>query len=81
MVLSLDLYDAADSAIVEAVTCVVQDDGAFTVPASVWTGWEPGRSLVVVLGRVQESVATLPYNNSTSGMVGIYQELGVAITE
>jgi hypothetical protein len=66
---------------VETVTCAMNDDGAFTVPASVWQDWDAGSVLYVLLGRGVGSSGTLPHNDTTSGVAGMYWVVGAALTE
>lgn len=81
MVATIQMLDAQGKNVTETVTCAFNDDGAFQVPSNAWNSWASGRPMIVVVGRVNEAGGTLAYNNSTSGMVGIFQVLGVAQTQ
>ena len=58
------------------VTCAMVDDGAFTVPSSVWPTWKAGEFLHIEVGRVFQSSTILPNNNSENRMPGIYWNYG-----
>lgn len=75
------LYRFNGSSIVEVVTCVMNDDGAFKVPSSVWNGWTTGQQMTILVARATESSATLDHNNSNSGVVGEYWIFGAAFTQ
>ncbi len=60
----------------ERATCLLNDDGQHTVPASLWSAWEPGEFLMIQLGRVSLTDRTLPHNRSQSQLVGVYWTLG-----
>jgi hypothetical protein len=63
--------------VVDDVTCAMADDGSFQVPGSVWTDWDPnGDQLTLYIGRVTESDAVLPFNNTRSGLVGVRWVMG-----
>ena len=59
------------SAIIDEVSCVMKDDGSFTVPSTVWSDWSKGDQVSVLIGRALEPSTTLPYNNADNGVVGI----------
>lgn len=81
MLVELDLYNSAGDAIVESVTCALNDDGSFNVPSSVWRSWATNRALVVLMARVTLSSAKVPYNNGNSEVAGAYFVEGVARTQ
>ena len=70
VVATLYRHDLATAEILETVTCVLRDDGQFTVPGTFWTGWDEGAQITIIVGRVVETGALLSYNNAKSGVVG-----------
>ncbi len=79
-IIELGLLDTYASSIVEVVTCVVDDDGSFTVPSSAWQGWESLRYMTVSLSVTRASDAVLPINNANVGVLGIYTKIGIGYT-
>lgn len=71
------LYRYEGDVPVDRVTCVLADDGAFTVPSDVWTSWTAGQAVTIAIGRAIERGETVPYNQSASGVVGIAWTVGV----
>ena len=68
---------------VEEVRCLLVDDGKHTVEGEVWNDWEyfAEQYLVIELGRVRESRAILPYDQSHSGVVGVHWTYGAVFTK
>jgi len=64
----------------ELVTCALRDDGSFTVPSSVWSGWAANDQMDVLLGRATAGTGTVPFNNADSQFVGIYWVYGAGQT-
>jgi hypothetical protein len=66
---------------VEWVSCASDDDGAFKVPAGSFSAWDPAQNDVFYLyvGRAVEGGGPIPYDGSTSGVVGILWEVGFAV--
>lgn len=61
----------------QKVTCAVPDSGSFTVPGTVWRSWQAGDVVTVSVGRVFEGNGlTLPHNNATTAVSGIYWVAG-----
>jgi hypothetical protein len=81
VLIALQRMDASGATVDETVTCWALDDGSFTVPASVWTGWATNRTLYVLVGREITSGATLPYDHSGSQVAGIYWNFGALLTQ
>jgi hypothetical protein len=79
-IIELGLLDTFASSIVEVVTCVVDDDGSFTVPSSAWQGWESLRYMTVSVSVTRASEAVLPINNANVGVLGIYTKIGIGYT-
>ena len=71
VLIELYLFSATGS-IEQTVTCVVSDDGSFTVPESAWTGYPSGRQVTVLLSRMEEGSSTLDFNNSQARVVASY---------
>lgn len=79
-IIELGLLDSYGTSIVELVTCVVNDDGSFTVPSSAWQGWESLRYMTISLSVTRRSEAVLPINNAEVGVLGIYTKVGIGYT-
>ena len=80
--LTLHLYTEDQKAYQETVTCQVTDDGAFTVPAGLWsTGWVSGRQLDLFVTRWRGSDATVPYTGADVAVIGEHQLYGAAFTK
>jgi hypothetical protein len=71
------MYNAAGDAIEQEVTCVVADDGEFTIPSTSWSGFTSGRYIQVVVQRMLEDGGLVEYNNSESRVVGSYANVGL----
>lgn len=68
-----------DDTLVDEVSCVLTDDGAFTVP-DLWTGWSGTQDyIVVLLARVDEAKLLLPHDGSVSGVVGARGTVGAVV--
>lgn len=74
--LTLELYlmDQLQIDVEETITCVMSDDGQFSVPTSVWSNYPTGRVVLVALSRWQLPDGVIPFNNSTSGMAGVHRQ-------
>lgn len=78
VLLRVELFDLDDFHVVEEVRCVVEDDGLFQVPSTVWQGWDDLYGVDLYVGRARLSDATLPHNASRSGMAGTWWVVGEA---
>lgn len=78
--IDLQMRNEAGTATAAAVTCVVNNDGSFTVPSSVWSSWPTNRIVDVYVGQVVEGTGTLPWNSSTSRLAGISWKYGAGIS-
>ncbi len=78
-ILRLSRYEGDE--VVETVTCVVTDDGSYTLDGGVWEDWTPEEYLVMEVGRVIPPDATLPFNHGNVEIAGVYFSAGVAITQ
>jgi hypothetical protein len=68
-----------DDTLVDEVSCVLTDDGAFTVP-DLWTGWSGSQDyIVILLARVDEAKLPLPHDGSASGVVGARGTVGAVV--
>jgi hypothetical protein len=72
----LHKLNAASSGVDQTVYCIVEDDGSFTVPTSVWSSWQTGRQVNALVGRVTESGASIWYNESEARIAAITWILG-----
>jgi len=61
---------------VEEVRCLLQDDGAFSLPSDLFLGWDYFSPLNLTLGRVITTETVLPTNRSRNGVVGQYRIAG-----
>lgn len=72
----------ANGEVQETVGCRPVDDGAFTVPAEIWSeDWTSGQWVHVYLGMASEGVGVVPMNNSDSRIVGVWWALGAGLAE
>jgi len=71
------MYNSAGTAIDQSVYCVANDDGAFTIPSSAWSGFSSGRWIQLVVKRMVEQGGTVGYNGSESRVVGSYANVGL----
>lgn len=62
------------------ITCVVNNDGSFTIP-DLWDSWPADRQIDFWFSMVRESSATLSFNGSSSGVVGMYSKAGAAFSD
>ncbi len=80
ILISLQLYNAAGTTLLETVSCAASDDGSFPVP-NIWSQWSAGDLLIVSVSRVKTGTGAIDYNNATSGLSGLYTVAGVAVTQ
>lgn len=71
VVVYLAHVDRFDDTLVETVSCLLSDSGAFTVPSTVWRDWQYGDWLYVYVGSALENTVPVPLNNGTSSVAGI----------
>ncbi len=71
--------DGSGATLRETVTCAAQDDGAFDVPADVWSGWLAGDVLWVFVGQLKQTGVTVPLSNGESRVAGIHWQVGGAV--
>jgi len=67
--------------LLEEVSCVVDDDGSFTIPSSAFAGWSADAQILMLVGRVKEPSGEIPFNNARSGLVGVQWAAGAMITQ
>ena len=73
VIIDLARYSSSRSAVVEYVTCVVDDDGRFTVPYDAWNDWDALDDYIYIsVGRALSNSAQFPFNNAYVGVVGVY---------
>jgi hypothetical protein len=82
VIIYLGMMNSTDTAYQEEVACVVNDDGSFDVPTTVWTTTWPtnARTLYIGVGRIRESVSTLPTTRGDVRTQGEYWVYGAAAT-
>lgn len=78
--ISLAIIDVSGKAVQESVTCVVQDDGEFTIDGSKFTAWPTGRQVNIGFTAVREGNTLLPHNDADSRVVGMYQMIGASFS-
>lgn len=81
LVFLLTLVDGGTGSQVERVSCLVQDDGSFSVPPTTFQSWEAGLTLYIKVGRAVETTSILPLNNADTRVVGVNAVLGAAVTQ
>jgi hypothetical protein len=81
MIIMALMYNAAATAIEQSVYCVATDDGSFTIPSSVWSGFSSGRYIQIVMKRAVEQGGTLDFNNAESRVLGEYVNIGLLETQ
>lgn len=81
VVIEVRLVDPGTGSELQEVTCVAEDEGSFTVPASTLTAWEAGLTMYVTVGRAVETNAELPLDRSDVRIVGSYVLVGAVTTE
>lgn len=80
LVFLLNLVDGGTGTQVEQVSCLVADDGSFSVAPTTFQSWEAGLTLYIKVGRALETTSTLPLNQADTRLVGIHAVLGAAVT-
>jgi hypothetical protein len=80
VVVMLIRYDYFTQDPAEYVKCMLEDDGYFVVPTWAWDDWQSGSQVTIVLGRVQTSTATLPYNDARVEVAGVRFAVGAVFT-
>jgi hypothetical protein len=77
----LEIHRVVSEVDVETVTCVMVDDGVFTIPLDAFYDWQYGdQYLLLYLGRVRQSTVLLPHNQARSGVAGVYWTVGAVWT-
>jgi hypothetical protein len=67
-------------AVVEYVSCVATDDGTFKIPSGTFSAWDTTKdAFYISVGRAIETQGTIPYDNSESGIAGVFWEIGFAV--
>ncbi len=70
-----------NTGLADVVTCVVEDDGLFTVPETAWSGWSPFDQITVFVGRAEQSDELAPHDNSRSQVIGLWWTAGAVFQE
>jgi hypothetical protein len=81
MIIVANLYNSAQTAVEQTVTCVASDDRSFTIPASSWSGFPTGRLIMLFMIRAVEQGGTLDFNNAESRVLGEYINVGLLETQ
>jgi hypothetical protein len=75
MIAQLLRFDTSGT-IIDQVTCALNDDGNYNVSGSVFSGWNVGGQVTIVLGRARTGSGVLPHNNAGSSLVGVQWMIG-----
>lgn len=81
IVIQLGLTNPAGDSFVEWVTCRVNNDGSFNVPAGSFNSWISGRYVYVYFGAVKEGTTTVATNGGVGRVAGVVYKLGAARTQ
>lgn len=81
VIIDLTLADGATGSQLERVTCLVEDNGAYTPPTGAFSEWDEGLVLYVKVGLAIETRGILPLNNSDVRINGAYTISGAATTD
>ncbi len=81
VIIDMRLVDGGTGAEVERVTCAVDDDGSFHVPANTFTQWAANLVLYVKVGPGVESHGVVELDGSESRVLATYLLSGAATTE
>ena len=80
IVLMLEHLTYPDYAPIDSVTCVVNNDGNFTVPGAIWSAWSTGEVVFIHVGALNEGTGSIDFNNSTARVASSYYLGGAAFT-
>ena len=80
VLIEMIMLDATSTAVDQSITCLVWDDGYFTVPSSAWPYWPTGRQVNVFVSKLQEASGILAFNNSESRVLGATGVMGAGIS-
>jgi len=78
--IQLGLWNSAGTGHEEFVTCLVEDDGSFTVPLSAFSDWPTNRQLDVIVDRVSLDDAVIPWNGARTSVWAYSREYGAVLT-
>ncbi|MFZ5481819.1 MAG: hypothetical protein ACOZNI_33975 [Myxococcota bacterium] len=80
VLLRLALWEPDGTAPIEVVTCAAADDGSLIVPPDIWTAWAADLQLDIFVGRAMVGRGLVPFDNSSTAMVGTYWLYGAMAT-
>jgi hypothetical protein len=64
----------------ERVSCLVKNNGSYTVPADIWTRWDSSTLLFITIGPFEETGAPAPFAEGGMRFGALYQKMGAAFT-
>jgi hypothetical protein len=70
-----------DPVALEQARCLLEDDGSFTVPSNLFSGWSAFYPIDLYIGRTLETGTQLPHNRADNGVVGQYRVAGTVWQE
>jgi hypothetical protein len=80
MLLRAVMRNAEGTAAAQTVTCLLTDDGAFTIPSSAWAMFPEGRVIEVWLTRMVEHGGTLEHSGAENRVVGAATHVGLVVS-
>ena len=81
VLLSLQLMNAAGTAVDEEVSCSLRDDGSFNLPTGSFQNWIAGRQLNIFVSRFYVAGGTIDFNNADTAIIGEYMVYGAVFTK
>ena len=81
MALRVRTVDMGSGNPVEQTWCLLENDGEYTIPASMWKEWDDSLWLMLSIGSITEHDTVLPWNNSTNAMASVRFLHHIAVTE
>jgi len=79
-VIDLTLLDIEQMPL-EHVTCLVENNGHFTVPGDTFTRWSSSSLLFILIGPYLETAARAPFAEGGMRFGAVYQKMGAAYTQ
>lgn len=80
VLITMAIWDAGGSGYQEVINCVARDDGSFRVDTGQFSQWPYSRQIDVYFGPARKATGTLPWNGSSSGIIGLTRIYGAGFT-
>ena len=80
VLITMGIWDSGNTGYQEVINCVARDDGSFRVDTGQFSQWPYSRQIDVYFGPATKATATLPWNNSRSGVIGLSRIYGAGFT-